>query len=59
MFTAKRGLRMIVPCITVPWPSAESVAPLTLAIAALLVGYWLGYCICLLRRTRTPLAAPA
>ena len=39
--------------------SALHRSPLTLAIAALLVGYWLGYCIGLLRRARTPLAATA
>lgn len=39
--------------------SALHRSPLTLAIAALLVGYWLGYCIGLLRRARAPLAAPA
>lgn len=34
-------------------------SPLTLAIAALLVGYWLGYCIGLLRKARAPQATPA
>ena len=34
-------------------------SPLTLAIAALLVGYWLGYCIGLLRKARAPQATLA